>query len=97
MHLRVYNDFTYIGNILVSYLHATFKHYINIMDIIHTESQKENDVIICQAFKFSKLKRELSSGETKWRCAVKTCNAFLKTIGEINNMKITEKNVNHRH
>jgi len=58
------------------------------MDVIHTESQKENDVIIYQAFKFSKLKRELSSGETKWRCAVKTCSAFLKTIGEKNNTKI---------
>jgi len=40
------------------------------------------NVIIYQTFKFSKLKRELSSGETKWRCTVKTCKVFLKTIGE---------------
>jgi hypothetical protein len=69
MHLR-------IGNILVNHLHATVKHCVNtrIMDIIHTESQKKNDVIIYQNFKFSKLKRELSSGEAKWRCAVKMCS-----------------------
>jgi len=39
--------------------------------IIHTGfSQKENYVIIYQTL--SKLKLEWSSGETKWRCSVKT-------------------------
>jgi len=42
MPLRVYTN-SRIGNILVSRLRATVKHYINIMDIIHTESHKENE------------------------------------------------------
>ena len=37
----------------------------------------------------------MSSGETKGRCSVKMCKAFLKTIGEKNN--IIQKNVNHSH
>jgi len=58
-------------------------------------SQKENEIIIYENYKFSKLKRELSPGETKWRCTVKSCKAFLKTMTE--NKNITEKNVNHNH
>jgi hypothetical protein len=52
-------------------------------------------VIIYENYKFSKLKYELYSDETKWRCSIKTSRAFLKTMGQ--NNYITKKNVNHNH
>jgi len=55
--LRVYNDFTYIGNILISRLRATVKHgYYNILD------SARKKIMLLYYYTFSKLKRELSSG-----------------------------------
>jgi len=46
-------------------------------------------------FKFRKINRPLSSGEVKWRCTVKTCREFLKTVGDDD--RITEQSLNHNH
>jgi len=59
------------------------------------ESERGNKLLVLNNFKFSKVSRPLASGLTKWRCIVKTCNAFLKTFGETIN--IAEQNVVHSH
>jgi len=56
-------------------------------------SQRENSLKIISNFKFRKINRPLSSGEVKWRCTIKTCTAFLKTVGDDD--RITEQNLNH--
>lgn len=58
-------------------------------------SQHEKSLKIIEKFKFRKTNRPLSSGEDKWRCTVKTCTAFLKTVGD--DEIITEQNLNHNH
>jgi len=58
-------------------------------------SQHERSLKIISKFKFRKINRSLSSGEFKWRCTVKTCTAFLITIGDDD--RITEQNLNHSH
>ncbi|KAL4153054.1 hypothetical protein QTP88_000887 [Uroleucon formosanum] len=58
-------------------------------------SQREKCLKIISNFKFRKINRPLSSGEVKWRCTVKTCRAFLKTVGDDD--RITEQSLNHNH
>ena len=58
-------------------------------------SQREKSLKIIEKFKFLKTNRPLSSGEDKWRCTVKTCTAFLETVGD--DEIITEQNLNHSH
>jgi hypothetical protein len=50
---------------------------------------------IISNIKFRKINRALSLGEVKWRYTVKTCTAFLKTVGD--DYRITEYNLNHNH
>ncbi|KAL4085010.1 hypothetical protein QTP88_027858 [Uroleucon formosanum] len=57
-------------------------------------SQREKCFKIISNFKFRKINRLLSSGEVKWRCTVKTCRAFLKTVGDD---RTTEQSLNHNH
>ncbi|KAF0717415.1 MULE domain-containing protein [Aphis craccivora] len=58
-------------------------------------SQREKCLKIISNFKFRKINRVKSSGEVKWRCTVKTCRAFLKTVGDDD--RITEQSLNHKH
>ncbi|CAI6357892.1 unnamed protein product [Macrosiphum euphorbiae] len=58
-------------------------------------SLSEKSLKIIEKFTFWKTNQPLSSGEDKWRCTVKTCTAFLKTVGD--DEIITELNLNHSH
>ncbi|KAF0712045.1 RT RNaseH 2 domain-containing protein [Aphis craccivora] len=57
--------------------------------------QHEKCLKIISNFKFRKINWRLSSGEVKWRCTVKTCRAFLKTVEDDD--RITEQSLNHNH
>eukprot|EP00102_Acyrthosiphon_pisum_P022629 XP_016659839.1 PREDICTED: uncharacterized protein LOC107883734 [Acyrthosiphon pisum] len=59
------------------------------------ESERGNILIVLDKFKFFKVNRPLASGLIKWRCIMKTCNAFLKTYDQTTN--IAEQNDVHNH
>ena len=70
---------------------------ISIMyQISETVSQRGNAQIICENYKFS-FNYVLSSGETRWRCTLKSCKAFLLTVGEGKGRTLSSGNFQHNH
>ena len=67
------------------------------LGLMEMSSQRGKTLLVLNNFKYREHHRTLSSGETKWRCFKKNCNAFLHTLGDSSNRIITNKNEHHNH
>lgn len=59
--------------------------------------QRGNILLVCNNNKFSKVNRQLASGEVKWRCIKKTCTSYILTLGDGSARCLSKYNLEHNH
>lgn len=67
------------------------------MSIREVSSQRGKILLIVEQHKFNQSSKKLTSGEIKWVCVNRKCNAYFRTIGDSGGRVITEKVLTHNH
>lgn len=61
------------------------------------KSQRGYSLVVYNNYKYSKIKKKLQSGLTKWKCTKNNCKAFIKTVEVDGKLHFTDlsKDVHH--